>query len=97
MKKYLFLLVVSLVVSLSMIIGIRVYDYHLMSPLMRANLEALTDMEDESPQSPCYLYFKYFKGARLKICKDKDACYYLDNITYDPDNRDTRECKYLTY
>ncbi|MBQ5925157.1 MAG: hypothetical protein IIX03_00425 [Paludibacteraceae bacterium] len=97
MKTKLFLVVVSLVVSLSVIFGVKVYNYHSMTPLMRANLEALTDMEDVSPQRPCYVFFKYFKGARLKICKGEDACFYLDNASYDPEYRDTRECKYLTY
>lgn len=97
MKTKLFLVVVSLVVSLSVIFGVKVYNYHSMTPLMRANLEALTGDEYESPQRPCYVFFKYFNGGRLKICKDKDACYYLDNVTYDPENLYTRECKYLTY
>lgn len=97
MKKQLFLLAVLLVVSLSVIISVRIYNYHSMTPLMRANLEALTGGENESPQRPCYVFYTYFNGGRLKICKGKDACYYLDNVAYDPEHRDTRECKYLTY
>lgn len=45
MKKYFFMAVATLVVSVATIVGVKVYNYYSMPELMKANLEALSDDE----------------------------------------------------
>lgn len=45
MKKKFFLACTALVVSAAAVLGVNAYNYYSMSPLMRANLEALSQNE----------------------------------------------------
>ena len=45
MKKYFFMAVATLVVSVAAVVGGKAYHYYSMPELMRANLEALSDDE----------------------------------------------------
>jgi hypothetical protein len=52
MKKKIFMACATLVVSAAAVVGVKAYNYYSMSPLMRANLEALS--QDEIAKSPYY-------------------------------------------
>ena len=43
MKKYFFMAMATLVVSAAAVVGVKAYNYYSLSPLMKANLEALTN------------------------------------------------------
>ena len=45
MKKYFFMAMATLVVSAAAVVGVKAYNYYSLSPLMKANLEALTNGE----------------------------------------------------
>ena len=45
MKKKIFMACAALVVSAAAVVGVKAYNYYSMSPLMRANLEALSQGE----------------------------------------------------
>ena len=45
MKKKIFMACAALVVSAAAVVGVKAYNYYSMSPLMRANLEALSKSE----------------------------------------------------
>ena len=45
MKRKLFMACATLIVSAAAIVGVKAYNYYSMSPLMRANLEALSQNE----------------------------------------------------
>lgn len=53
MKKTIFLACAALVVSATAVVGVKAYNYYSMSPLMRANLAALTSGEN-NVQIPGY-------------------------------------------
>ena len=46
MKKAVFMVCATLVVSATAIVGVKVYNYYSMPELMKANLEALTSSEN---------------------------------------------------
>ena len=45
MKRKIFMACTALVVSAAAVLGVKAYNYYSMSPLMRANLEALSHVE----------------------------------------------------
>ena len=47
MKKKIFMVCAALVVSAATVVGVKTYNYYSMPPLMRANLEALTQDEND--------------------------------------------------
>ena len=48
MKKKIFMACAALVVSAAAVVGVKAYNYYSMSPLMRANLEALSQGESQT-------------------------------------------------
>ena len=52
MKKTFFMACTALVVSAAAVVGVKAYNYYSMSPLMRANLEALS--KNESPENTVF-------------------------------------------
>ena len=56
MKKYFFMAMATLVVSVAAVVGVKAYNYYSMPELMRANLEALSqDDENPTPTGFCYI------------------------------------------
>ena len=58
MKRKIFMACAALVVSATAVVGVKAYNYYSMPELMRANLEALTQDEDDDLQ-------KGYKMARV--------------------------------
>jgi hypothetical protein len=56
MKKYVIMTIVALVVSAATVVAVRAYKYYSMPPLMRANLEALSQNENPLVKRICYNY-----------------------------------------
>lgn len=54
MKKKIFLACAALVVSAAAVVGVKAYNYYSMSPLMRANLAALTSGEIDGGRGPLW-------------------------------------------
>ena len=66
MKKYFFMAMATLVVSAAAVVGVKAYNYYSMPELMRANLEALSQ-DDENPQSPVVLHCKTVEDP-ISVC-----------------------------
>ena len=49
MKKYFFMAMATLVVSIATVVGVKAYNYYSMPELMKANLETLEDPEYNFP------------------------------------------------
>ena len=77
MKKYFFMAVATLVVSVATIVGVKVYNYYSMPELMKANLEALSD--DEIKDSDVVWHISTF-DCELVIGFGIDATLVSKNI-----------------
>ena len=66
MKKYFFMAIATLVVSAAAVVGVKAYNYYSLSPLMKANLEALSQ-DDENPQLPVVLHCKIVEDP-ISVC-----------------------------
>ena len=66
MKKYFFMAIATLVVSAAAVVGVKAYNYYSLSPLMKANLEALSQ-DDENPQFPVVLHCKIVEDP-ISVC-----------------------------
>lgn len=47
MKKYIIMAIATLAVSAATVVAVKAYQYYPMPPLMRANLETLTQYEND--------------------------------------------------
>ena len=91
MKRKIFLACAALVVSAAAVVGVKAYNYYSMSPLMRANLEALSQSEGTLQKYRCFKDYRFAPvigdddyAALLRIC---DSCYeyylyYASNVSY---------------
>ena len=91
MKRKIFLACAALVVSAAAVVGVKAYNYYSMSPLMRANLEALSQSEGTLPKYRCFKDYRFAPvigdddyAALLRIC---DSCYeyylyHASNVSY---------------
>ena len=61
MKKYFFVAIATFVVSAAAVVGVKAYNYYSLSPLMKANLEALCK-DGENSQ-----LIRNFKSAQVWI------------------------------
>ena len=66
MKKKIFMVCAAFVVSAAAVVGVKAYNYYSLSPLMKANLEALSQ-DDENPQSPVVLHCKIVEDP-ISVC-----------------------------
>ena len=66
MKINFFMAIAMLVVSVAVVVGVKAYNYYSLSPLMKANLEALSQ-DDEKPQSPVVLHCKIVEDP-ISVC-----------------------------
>ena len=72
MKKTVFMVCATLVVSATAIVGVKVYNYYSMPELMRANLEALSNDENYHVETaPCYIFNTYGISANAFPCDDR--------------------------
>lgn len=73
MKQYFFMAVATLVVSATAIVGVKAYNYYSMPPLLRANLEALTEREtgDVECNAEVCIVFGYKNRFLAAGCKKK--------------------------
>ena len=91
MKRKIFMACAALVVSATAEVGVKAYNYYSMSPLMRANLEALANAENSPIIHPCFKNYTlagvnddwYYKGYICSRCRfdrlisgsDSNYCY----------------------
>lgn len=74
MKKKILMACAALVVSAAAVLGVKAYNYYSMSPLMRANLEALSDEEQPIRTDSCYINIGMAYGQvpeLLYFCHEK--------------------------
>ena len=73
MKRYFFMAVATLVVSAAAVVGGKAYNYYAMPPLLRANLEALTEREtgDVECNAEVCIVFGYKNRFLAAGCKKK--------------------------
>ena len=73
MKKKIFMGCAALVMSATTIVGIKAYHYYAMPPLLRANLEALTEREtgDVECNAEVCIVFGYKNRFLAAGCKKK--------------------------
>ena len=88
MKKTVFMVCATLVVSAAAVVGVKVYNYYSMPELMRANLEALSNDEDYHVENaPCYVFNTYGIAANASQCDDRttaNSMYSCKEITFFP-------------
>ena len=76
----------ALVVSAAAVVGVKAYNYYSMSPLMRANLEALSDKEHYRVEmSPCYVHNPHAESINAYACHDStklNVYYSCDEISF---------------
>ena len=66
MKKYFFMAMATLVVSVAAVVGVKAYNYYSLSPLMKANLEALSVTEFNDV--PVYQTMARCNGVMMLAC-----------------------------
>ena len=91
MRRKIFMACTALVVSAAAVLGVKAYNYYSMSPLMRANLEALSQSEGTLQKYRCFKDYRFAPvigdndyAALLRIC---DSCYeyylyHASNVSY---------------
>ncbi|MBO5465203.1 MAG: hypothetical protein J5989_06915 [Alistipes sp.] len=67
MKRKLFMACATLIVSAAAVLGVKAYNYYSMSPLMRANLDALTSPEGAVTTWICVGSFRHC-SASCGVC-----------------------------
>ena len=76
MKKYFFMAMATLVVSVAAVVGVKAYNYYSMPELMKANLEALSQNEVigyimcyDKYNTPSFWVDDYF----ARVCQDPNG------------------------
>jgi hypothetical protein len=80
MKKYVIMAIATLVVSAATVVAVKAYQYYSMPPLMRANLEALTQNEGPIKTKRCYI--EVVGGDYINI-SDIPFCHRNTNLNGD--------------
>jgi|GEM_PF-1359759 len=75
MKKKIFMACTALVVSAAAVVGVKAYNYYSMPPLMRANLEALSQ-DNENPRFPVVLICNPVNDATSVCVAACPICHY---------------------
>ena len=74
MKKKFFLACAALIVSAAAMVGVKAYNYYSMSPLMRANLEALAN--GETPKGSVALFCNKVEDKTSVCVAACPICHY---------------------
>ena len=70
MKQYFFMAIATFVVSAAAVVGVKAYNYYSMPALMRANLEALSESENnECNYENGYTAFTGKEGGGYDCCR----------------------------